>query len=166
MAAELIQAVGERGRYCFAAWKNVAFIIWLAPADGDAIAAMSRFSDGVIRSWPSISSIHIIEAGAGMPTKTGRDTLTARAQSNKKHLACVAALMPEPSLTSTLLCAFVRGIRVLTRGGLDICIEQQVSPLASWLAPRHTERTGVSLSAPQLGQLIAGARRRGQEFVA
>ena len=125
---------------------------------------MARFSTEATRSWPTYSSVHIIEEGAGIPTKDGREALVERARSNGSRVACAAALLPESSVMATLMRAFVRGVRTLTRGAIDIGIEQQAEALAHWLAPRHSERTGVAVSQLQLEQLIRDARKRAARF--
>jgi len=103
------------------------FSIWLSSADAADMAEMARFSAEVTRSWASYSSVHIIEEGAGIPTKDGpRKCLVERARSDAAAAwRARAALLPESSVMATLMRAFVRGVRTLTRGAIDICIEQK-----------------------------------------
>ncbi|MET0387584.1 MAG: hypothetical protein ABW321_16565, partial [Polyangiales bacterium] len=148
------------GRCCFYALDNIVICVWLKPATSVEMTEMARFSDEVTQRWERYSSVHVIEDNSGVPTKDGRDTLIARARANKSRLACVAALLPEGNIMATLMRAFVRGVRTLTRGEIDIGIEQQPDALATWLAPRHSQRTGVTVSGQAIEDLLVAARAR------
>jgi hypothetical protein len=155
---QLTRTKGEPGRYLFGQYKNVAIAVWLASADGKATTEMARFTDRIAQEWNAFSIVHVVEASAGLPTREGRDGLVATARSHQAHLASVGALLLQSSMLATLMRAFVRGIRTLVRGGIDIQIEQHAASLAGWMAPRHSERTGVRITVSELGGLIAVAR--------
>jgi hypothetical protein len=150
----------EPGRYLFYEWKNVAVIVWLASADGRAARCMTQFTDRIIRDWKAFSVIHVIEESAGMPSREGRDGFVETGLAHKGHLVCAGALLPHTGVLATLMRAFVRGVSTLMRGSVEVQIEQAAAPLASWMAPRHSERTGVHVSALQFEECIAEARKR------
>jgi hypothetical protein len=153
---------GEPGRYLFAQYQNIAIAVWLASADGDGTRAMARFTDRIMHDCGLFSIIHVLEASAGLPTSEARDTLVTTARAHREHLVSAGALLLQPSMVAMLMRAFVRGIRTLVRGEVAIQIERQASTLTDWMAPRHTQRTGVRVTTSELQALIADARERAE----
>jgi hypothetical protein len=159
-APQSLRPQGEPGRYLFYEWKNVAIIVWLGSADAGATRHMTQFTDRIIREWKAFSVIHVIEESAGIPTPEGRSGFVETGRAHKGHLVCAGALLPHTGVLATLMRAFVRGVSTLLRGFVEVQIEQAAGPLASWMAPRHSERTGVQVSALQFEECIAEARKR------
>lgn len=159
-AVQFTRAQGEPGRYLFAQYENLAVAVWLVSADGAGTKQMASFTDRITREHHRFSIVHVLESGAGLPTREARDTLVATARSHRDHLACAGALLLQPGMVAMLMRAFIRGIRTLVRGEVDIQIEQHAATLAAWMAPRHTARTGVRLSPSELTALIDDARER------
>jgi len=148
----------EPGRYLFASWQNFTFLVWLSSADEPDMKAMSRFTDEHLQRYEKYSSVHIIEEDAGVPTAAGRAELQAIGRRNGPRVVSVGALLPSSSLFASLLTAFLRGLRMLLRGNVDICVEQDVLRLVSWMAPRHAQRSGTRVAGADLLQAIAEVR--------
>ncbi len=159
-AVPLTRAQGEPGRYLFAQYDNVAVAVWLTSADGPATQEMANFTDRIVRERNLFSIVHVLESGAGLPTREARDTLVATARAHREHLVSAGALLLQPGMVALLMRAFIRGIRTLVRGSVDIQIEQNAATLANWMAPRHAARTGTRLSASELASLVVDARER------
>jgi hypothetical protein len=146
------------GHYFFGEWKDLAIVVWLASADENAAARMAEFTGRTARQWHKFSIVHVIEEGAGIPTRGGRDGIVATGRAHRENFACAGALLLQSGILATLMLAFLRGVRTLIRGGADIRIEEDVATLATWMAPRHSARTGTQISMAELSELIAEAR--------
>ena len=139
--------------------KNVSIVAWRMRADAAHVDAMAKFGEQLIPQYKVFSVIHVVEEAAGLPTSDGRDQFVAMRTRNKSALGVLAVLLPQSSVLATMLRAFVRGLRTILRGDLEVIVEQDLGRLTRELIRHHERRTGVKLEESELAAAIAETRR-------
>jgi len=155
----LSRSEAKKGEYAVAQWKNILFLVWCTRAERGNVKSARAFTEPLRREHAKFSVIHILEDTAGLPSTDGRDELVAVIRENTDRFACVGALLSESVVMASLLRAFVRGVRTLTRGELEVMIEHDVKLLVDALAPLHSKRSGVRVGPSELAEAIAEARK-------
>jgi len=158
----LSRSEAKKGEYAVAQWKNILFLVWCTRAERDNVRSARTFTEPLRREYARFSVVHVLEDTAGLPSADGRDELVAVIRENAERFACVGALLSESVVMASLLRAFVRGVRTLTRGELEVMIEHDFKVFANAFAPLHSKRSGVRVTATDLIQAIAEARKLAQ----
>lgn len=147
------------GRCFVGLWNNIAISVWTARPDGVTAKAFVSCAEQLKKTHPKFSVVHVFENGVGLPTSEGRDELVVGSRNNSDTLVCAGVLLLEGGVFATMMRAFVRGIRTLLRGDLNIVVEQDVDLLSRQLVDLHLRGCGVRISPSDLAAAIGTARR-------
>jgi hypothetical protein len=141
----------EPGRFAFFTWHNVFLIVWPTAATGAAVQRLGSCTRDVLRRDPTRQShIHIVKAGAPLPTADARAGFVGLMHEFEPNLAAVAVCLLGSGFWASAIQAAVTGIRMLGPRSFEMHIHNDLGSVARWLPDEHRNQTGVELQPQDL----------------
>jgi hypothetical protein len=136
--------------------ENVAITVWYGSATMESLAVFERGCKPFCARYPQgVSTIHImVPGGTAMPSSDARAELARIVRENAQHAAAAAVLIPSNGFWASALRGMVTAMQLLAPRSMSLQIFAELEPLANWLAPLHTLRTGVALEPSELLQVL------------
>lgn len=147
---------GVPGVFTSFVWQNLAVTVWCSAPNMESLAAFGQRSRAFCAAHPEgFSSVHVmIPGGTAMPTSEVRAELSRIINESAPHVAAGAALIAGDGFWASALRGLVTALTLLMPRSLAPRIYAQQEPLADWLAPLHSERTGVQVQASEVLQVL------------
>jgi hypothetical protein len=153
----------DPGRFAFFAWRNLTICVWLAtPTARDIPRLVAMGNTRAADSTLKLSDLHLVTRSVGLPDADARNTLLEASRGGAPHLAAVGVWMGGSGFWASAVRSFVTGLSVLVRGPFELGVFAEVSALATWLPEIHAARTGVTITASELHQVLLRAQQRAE----
>ena len=158
-AAELPIDYYQRDKVVIASFRNVGIAMYGAQATMQTVRTIGAMTADIVKTYPRLSFVSFILDNVPMPSDETRQSFVRVVEAGDPYLACLVYVMSGEgfwaSATRSLLTntAWVRQRRFLPR----ICATVQEA--ASWMAPMHSERTGVAITASELVDVLNACAR-------
>lgn len=153
----------EPARFAFFGWNNIAVMVWLTLPDASDVARLiSMGNRRVAERTTKLSDIHLVPHKLGLPSAETRDALLEASRGGAEHLAAVGVWLAGAGFWASAVRGFVTSLNVLLRGPFELRMFGEQKDLAEWLAPLHTERTGIEITALHLRDLLQQAVYRAE----
>lgn len=159
-ASQLFLLASAAGDYAFYRWHNIAINVWRSHPTGQSVDVLARLTADSFRKYPEgLSSVHWIDEGAGLPTAEARTGLSDIAARYERHLLCVGVLLRGSGFWASAVRSALTGIVLLTPKRFPLRFFADVTPLASFVAHEHLQRTGHRIGAERIHDWIERAAR-------
>lgn len=156
----------DRDRVLFARWHNVGIGIWGTHADARHADALARTIDDHVRECPEgISTISVVLPNVSLlPSGPERELTQRVVQDNAAHFIAIATVLLSTGFAAGAMRGFLTSLYFFQRSPYKFRIFSKLSDVATWVAPIHSERSGVQITAHTLDmvlqQVVAGASDR------
>jgi hypothetical protein len=152
----------EPGHFCCTVWQNISILIWADRATKEALGRIQRVTKRMIERYPGgHSNVAFVLDGVPPPTPEAREIFTRLYNERISHLKCLAVILEGSGFWASTLRSSITNMQL--EAGRTTAIGQYTSidELAAWMAPIHTQRTGVAITALQLRVALKAARTEG-----
>lgn len=157
-ASPFVVLDAQAGEHVFGAWKNVFVAVWKIQANG---AKVERLSKAIVRMTaraPGLrSNVHVIVAGADLPTPEARAGFASLIKRNKDGIACMAMIVEGEGFWASAQRSATTGIQLEAGTSVESRLFRTVDAAATWLAPVHRDKTGVDLDVGELRAVLGAA---------
>jgi hypothetical protein len=160
--ARPVVAEFEPGHFCCSVWQNVSILIWADRATKEALGRIQRVTKRMIEGYPNgHSNVAFVLDGVKPPTPEAREIFTRLYNERVSHLKCLAVILEGTGFWASTLRSSVTNMQLEARRTTAIGQYTSIEELATWMAPIHAERTGVTITALQLRVALRAARADG-----
>jgi hypothetical protein len=151
----------EPGVFAMYTWKNVIAVIWRGEATEGCVRRISHATVRLTAGWPSgFSCVHVTHEGGGLPSSGARSVFIEMMGRHGGNVAGVGVVLKGNGFWASAVQGAVTGMRMLSPKSFPLRVEHTVRPVAQWLAPMHTERTGTTVHPSELNDIIELATSR------
>jgi len=157
MHAEIESLGGEAGVISLYGFENITIILWHGKPTVAAAEELTRVSQHRRAKFPhGISAVHLVPATFELPDGPTRDTFAKllRDGDGEGKLAVVCVLIRGGGFWASAMRSLLTGLRVLSRGSVDLGLHTDLGAAVDYLLPRHLERTGVPIGREQLSAVL------------
>ena len=161
VAGQLTPLGAVAGVYTAYIWKNVTFTFWFGAATLESCATMEEGCRKCAAEHPErLSSINVmIPGGRNMPDAAARAEIVRIVREYGNSTAALAVLIPGSGFWASALRSVTVALSMVRPQGMPMQIFGDTAQLSDWLAPIHSERTGVPLTAAELLSVIQELER-------
>jgi hypothetical protein len=151
-AVHVFELNAFQGVYSSYIWKNVAFIVWFAPATLESLATLEKGIESLTERHPEgLSSVHImVPGGKSLPTVEARAELARLMREYPALSSLVAVVIPGSGFWASALRGVVTALAMLSPRGKKPYICGTLREVVLWLPDLHCEQTGVRIDPEQL----------------
>jgi hypothetical protein len=151
-AVHVFELSAVPGVYSSYLWKNVAFIVWFAPATLESLAVFETGIKSLTERHPEgLSSVHImVPGGKSLPTAEARAELARLMREYATLSSHVAVVIPGSGFWASALRGVVTALAMLSPRDKKPHICGTLPEVALWLPDPHRARTGVRVEPEQL----------------
>lgn len=143
---DLTQLDAEPGEFAFYAFRNTLVLVWLSGLTEAWIERLHEASLGMHAAHPEgFSNVHLIQAGATLPTPEARKAYVEHLKTLEGALFCDAMVFDGNPFWVSALRSVIAGIRTLAPRSLAIQIQATIDDVLAWLPREHQKRTGTPL---------------------
>lgn len=155
----------EPARFAFFAWNNITVMVWLALPDATDVARLIKMGEGrAAEQSAKLSDVHLVPHKVGLPDAEARDALLRASRSGARHLAAVGVWLAGAGFWASAVRGFVTSLNVVLKAPFELRMFGDQKDLAEWLAPLHTERTGIEITVPRLRDVMQAAQHRAEQL--
>lgn len=153
-------------RVLFARWHNVCFGVWGTHADARHADALARTIDDHVRAYPEgISTISVILPNVSLlPSGPERELTQRVVRDNAAHFIAIATVLLSTGFAAGAMRGFLTSLYFFQQSPYKFRIFSKLSDVGTWVAPIHSERSGVQVAAHALDmvlqQVVASASDR------
>jgi hypothetical protein len=149
------------GVYTGYVYLNVNFVFWFGPATLESCALLDEDGRKRAAEHPEgLSSINVmVPGGRGLPEAAARAELARIMHDHGKSTAAVAVIIPGSGFFVSAMRSLIAALSMVRPQGMPLQTFGDAAQLSEWLAPIHSERTGVPLTAAELLSLFQQAER-------
>jgi hypothetical protein len=142
-------------------WQNVAITVWFGPATMQSLVVFEKGCKSFCAQHPEgVSSVHImVPGGTSMPTAEARARVGSIMRENAQRTVAAATLIPGNGFWASALRSMVTAILLLAPRSLAFRIFGDLESLAAWLAPLHSQGTGVNVQPHELFRALRFVHR-------
>ena len=170
-AGEVVSTIGgvqlicldfEPGQYAFFAWQNVLICVWPTAATGAAVERWGSHVRELLKQHPKGEShIHIVKAGAPVPTADARAGFVGLMHEFEHNLAAAAVCLLGSGFWASAISAAITGMRMLAPRSFEMHIHRDLESVGEWLPDEHHRHTGVVLRPDDLLAVLREAFSEG-----
>jgi hypothetical protein len=144
------------GIYSGYIWKNIAIVLWFAPANLETLPIFEESCKALVREHPEgLSAVSIIvPGGRGLPDPQVRRELARIMSDNVDRFAAMAVLLPGTGFWASTMRGMLTALSMLVRQPHRMQIFGTYSEVVKWLLPLHTARTNTHIDAVQLRAVL------------
>jgi hypothetical protein len=152
----------EPGQYGFFAWHNVIILVWPDSATGVAVERLGAHVRERLKRDPIAQShIHIVKAGAGLPTREARAGFVELMHAFERDLAAVAVALLGSGFWASAIQGAVTGMRMVAPRSFEMRIQNHLESIVEWLPVEHRNRSGVAIDPGDLLTIMNSAFAEG-----
>jgi len=153
----------EPGHFCCTIWQNVSILIWADRATKEALGRIQRrVTRPMIEQYPNgHSNVAFVLAGVQPPTPEAREIFTHLYKEGVGDLKCVGVVLEGDGFWASMLRSSITNMQIESGRKTALGQYTSVDEIAAWMAPLHSERTGVEITALQLRVALRAARNEG-----
>jgi hypothetical protein len=141
----------QPGQYAFFSWHNVIILVWPNSATGASVERLGNHYRAMLKRDPKPQShIHVVKAGAGLPTGEARAGFVKLMHEFENDLAAVGVCLLGSGFWASAIQGAVTGMRMLAPRSFEMHIHNDFESLVQWLPAEHLLRTGVALGPDHL----------------
>jgi hypothetical protein len=146
----------------FGIWNDILFARWEQAADIAAVSRLQEINRDFRRAHPGgrLSGIHIVLAGAGLPTPEGRAALVDTMKNQADEFGAIAVVIGGTGFFASAIRSFLTGLRFLAPRDFDFRLHGRSSEILDWFPAAHQRRTGQRIDVFQLGRVISSFEAR------
>lgn len=152
----------EPGQFAFFAWQNVLVAVWPTAATGAAVQRWGSHVRELLKEHPKGEShIHIVKAGAPVPTAEARAGFVGLMHEFERNLAAAAVCLLGSGFWASAIQAAITGMRMLAPRSFEMHIHRDLESVGEWLPDEHHRHTGVVLQPDDLVAVLREAFSEG-----
>jgi hypothetical protein len=160
--ARPVVAEVEPGHFCCSVWQNVSILIWADRATKEALVRIQRVTKHMIERYPKgHSNVAFVLAGVKPPTPEARAIFTHLYNEGVSDLKCLGVVLEGDGFWASTLRSSITNIQLEATRATRLGQYTSIEEVASWMAPLHSERTGVAVTPLQLRVALRAARSDG-----
>jgi hypothetical protein len=150
LARPVVAEVEPRHFSC-SVWQNVSILIWADRATGEALARIQRVTKQMIERYPNgHSNVAFVLAGVQPPTPEAREIFTHLYKEGVSDLKCLGVVLEGDGFWASMLRSSITSMQIQSGRKTALGQYTSVDEIAAWMAPLHSERTGVAITPLQL----------------
>jgi hypothetical protein len=150
----------EPGICAFRCAGNVVAHVWRGQMTDDIARRFVRINEAVILAHPEgISFVSWIQEGAPLPSPGARKIVSEIMGKYSSSIACVAVIAEGSGFWASAMRSAATGIGLLAKGNFMMRSHRSVAEMMTWFPAHHQSRTGVTVAAPDLHELVIQAKR-------
>jgi hypothetical protein len=151
----------EPGAFAMYSWKNVVVVVWRGEATESHVRRLANAIVRLTPGWPSgFSAVHVTYQGGALPSAGARSVFMEMMGRHGGHIVGTGVVLKGNGFWASAVQGVITGLRMLSPKSFSIRIEHTVPPVAQWLAPMHTERTGTTVHPNELIDAVETATSR------
>jgi hypothetical protein len=155
MRAEIESLGGEPGVVSLYGLENITIIVWHGKPTVAAVEQLTRVSQHRRAKFShGISAVHLVPATFELPDGPTRDMFVKLLRDGDGKLAVVCVLIRGGGFWASAMRSLLTGLRVLSRGSVDLGLHTELGATVDYLLPRHHEKTGVPIGREQLSAVL------------
>jgi hypothetical protein len=151
------------GRYVAATSQSIIAFYWLGDAEPEGVQRLDQLCEKQTagRTRP-FSAVHVVHAGAGLPTAEVRNGLIAIMRRYADVTCCLGVVLLGAGFWASAMQSALTGVRmVVPSGGAQMRFGTTSNEIIPWLASAHAKRTGERLGEAQLLSMVQQLRKLG-----
>lgn len=149
--AGLAQRYAETANFSAYLWKDVAIFVWSDAPTVDSLAGYARCCSELIAEHPGgLSAVGFLVPGGRLPTSEVRAELSRITDTLGDHLAGLAIVVLGTGFWASALRGLLTAVHMLLRKAIAMHVFSNSEAAVSWLAERHSERTGTTFEPEEL----------------
>lgn len=153
--AEIESLGGAPGVVSLYGLENLTIIVWHGKPTVAAAEELARVSKRRRAEFPQgISAVHLVPATFELPDGPTRDTFVQLLRDGDGKLAVVCVVIRGAGFWVSAMRSLLTGLRVLSRGSVDLGLHTDLGAAIDYLLPRHHEKTSVPLAREQLTAVL------------
>jgi hypothetical protein len=153
----------EPGQFCCSIWQNVSILIWADRATKETLGRIQRrVTIPLIAQYPNgHSNVAFVMAGVRPPTPEAREIFTHLYKEGVGDLKCVGVVLEGDGFWASMLRSTITNMELQSGRKTALGQYTTIDEMAAWMAPLHTERTGIAITPLQLRVALKAARTEG-----
>jgi hypothetical protein len=161
--ARPVVAEFEPGHFSCSIWQNVSILVWADRATKEALARIQqRVTKQMIERYPNgHSNVAFVLAGVQPPTPEAREIFTRLYQEGVSDLKCLGVVLEGDGFWASMLRSSITSMQIDSGRKTALGQYTSVDEIAAWMAPLHSERTGVPITPLQLRFALRTVRGEG-----
>ena len=144
----------QRDQIVIASWRNVGLVLWGAQATLKPTRKMGAMSADLLKNYAKISIIQIIPDNVPMPTEDAQALFSKMTDAGGQSIACLVYVMSGEGFWSSTMRSYLTGVHWIRHRPFVPRICATLQDVVFWMPGVHTERTGVSISASELQEVL------------
>ena len=136
-------------------WHGVMSSVWATRTTFELVAEIEKLLVAVSKSYPKISAVHLITSSFSLPPADVRAKLGDLTQRYGDRLACSATMLGGTGFWASAIRGAVTGIQVIDLRRRRQRVFADLEELANWVAPKHNEATGSTITPQELRHALA-----------
>lgn len=140
-------------------YRNFCVFVWNQPATAVTLECISDAAEKLFREQPDVlfSTLQWVAFRQQMPPPEIRARLAGLADELVSRIACIDFVLEHGGFWASAFRAAIAGIGMLMRNRIELRVDGSLADAASWLAREHLKRTGVSITAKELTDIVQQA---------
>lgn len=138
---------------------NLTIIVWWSQATGAAVERVAAVTRAVCAEHASFSNIHIIKAGAPLPTVEARNGFVQMMKVHADQLRNVAVVVGGEGFWASMMRSAVTSMRFVSPRSFELRLHGKADEILNWLPSAHWQRTRVELARFALAEILDEADR-------
>src|SRR5262245_49370878 len=147
----------QPGIFRFYKWQHVHVIVWGGSADGESARRLGRVTPKPPKGMRR-SDVHIVGAGAGLPSADAREGFGQLMKDMADDIACLGVVIDGGGFWASAMRSAVIGIGFLAPKSLPFRAFGKIEDLVAWLPSEHRRRTNVPTDPVGLRRALFEAR--------
>jgi hypothetical protein len=137
---------------------NIAIMVWHSSPSAALVEELHRSAEPRRRQFPGgMSFVHIGRVQLAMLDTEARDVFVRISRELQGYMAAVVFFAKASGFLASTLRSIVTGVLVLARSTSEVHYCDDVETLLTWLLPKHTARTGVTIDVERLRRVLVEA---------
>lgn len=153
--AEIESLGGEPGVVSLYGLENITIIVWHSKPTVAAVEELTRVSQYRRAKFShGISAVHLVPAALELPDGPTREMFVKLLRDGDGKLAVVCVLIRGAGFWASAMRSLLTGLRVVSRGSVDLGLHTDLGAAVDYLLPRHHEKTGVPIGREHLSAVL------------
>lgn len=152
--AALDIAFQQRDEIVIASWRNVAIVVWGAQATLPSVRKVGAMTADLVKTYGKISFVQVIPDNVPLPTPEARTALLKQTERGMPFLACLASILSGEGFWASAMRSYITNVQWVRQRPFQPRICANAHEAAAWLPSCHNEKTTVSVSTPELLEVL------------
>jgi hypothetical protein len=161
-SSDVITVIDEEpGQFVFGVHRNMTLVVWKGKVTTAGVARLTAVTRKVVAQCPlGFSTIHLVCEGTALPDAETRAAVQQLMTDFAREVACVGVVVGGDGFWASALRATVTGLWQTVPRSFEMRVCGSCDAAATWICPRHLQRTGTALHAGALTEALRTAQQR------